>query len=77
MPIINQLKNFFMKKVLLLLAGVALLAAFTTSCNKGCVCKTYAAGILVSSEEVTVADGQTCSDYTSYEESISTGVKCK
>ena len=66
-----------MKKVLLLLAGVALLAVFSTSCNKGCVCKTYAAGVLLSSQEVTVEDGQTCSDYTTYDESISTGMKCE
>ncbi len=66
-----------MKKVLLLLAGVALLAAVSTSCNKGCVCKTYAAGLLLTSQEVEVAEGQTCSDYTNYDEASSTGVKCK
>ena len=66
-----------MKKLLLLLAGVALLAVFSTSCNKGCVCKTYVLGVVGASQEITVEDGQTCSDYSSYDESTKTGLKCK
>jgi hypothetical protein len=53
-----------MKKVLLLLAGVALLAAVSTSCNKGCTCKQKLAGVVINSWEQPVADGAKCSDYS-------------
>ena len=53
-----------MKKVLLLLAGVALLAVFSTSCNKGCVCKQKVAGVVVQTWDQEVADGESCSDFS-------------
>lgn len=53
-----------MKKVLVLLAFVSLLAAVSTSCNKGCTCKVKALGIVVNTYEQVVEDGKTCSDYS-------------
>ena len=39
-----------MKKVFLSLAAIAVVACMA-SCNKVCTCKTYAAGVVVSTEE--------------------------
>ena len=53
-----------MKKVVLALAAVAMVACLA-SCNKNCTCKTYAAGVVVSTAEDVELDGDTykkCSD---------------
>ena len=42
-----------MKKVVLALAAVAVVACFSlTSCNKKCTCKTYVMGVVATTEEV-------------------------
>lgn len=55
-----------MKKVVLALAAVAVVACFSlTSCNKKCTCKTYAAGVVVQTTEDVELDRDTykkCSD---------------
>ena len=47
-----------MKKVLLTLAVIATVACLS-SCNKHCTCKTYAAGVVVSTEEDVELDKDT------------------
>ena len=54
-----------MKKVLCVLAAVAMVAFFSTSCNKKCTCKTYRDGKVV--DTVTDDNPDThykCSEYT-------------
>lgn len=54
-----------MKKIVLALAAVAVVACFSlTSCNKKCECKTYVAGVVASTTEVEVESGKKCKDYT-------------
>ena len=70
-----------MKKVLVLLAAGAFLACFT-SCNKTCTCKTYAAGIVISTDdEVELESGKKCSDLNTYvvdsDGNNKTGIECK
>ena len=53
-----------MKKIVLALAGIATVALFS-SCNKHCTCKTYAAGVVVDTQEDVELDKDTykkCSD---------------
>lgn len=69
-----------MKKLLLVLLAIVLTAAVSTSCNKKCTCKEYAAGVVVATQEDVELDRDTykkCSDLDTYSESISTGLKCK
>jgi len=57
-----------------------MVAAVTTSCNKKCTCKTYAAGVVVTTTEDVELDKDTykkCSDLNTYSEALSTGVKCE
>ena len=54
-----------MKKIVLGLAAIAMVALFTTSCNKKCTCKTYAAGVVVTTTEDVELDKDSykkCSD---------------
>ena len=69
-----------MKKVFLALGVIATVACFT-SCQKTCTCKTYANGVLVSTQEdVEVSDGKKCSDLNAIiieDEAHLTGTKCR
>ena len=74
-------RNKIMKKVLVLLAAGAVLACFT-SCNKPCTCKTYAAGIVVTTDDdVEVESGKKCKDMSHFVTDDNgenkTGVECK
>lgn len=54
-----------MKKIVLALAAIAMVAMFTVSCNKTCTCKTYAAGVVVTTHEDVELDKDSykkCSD---------------
>lgn len=55
-----------MKKVVLALAAVAVVACFSlTSCNKKCTCKTYVLGVVTSTTEDVELDKDSykkCSD---------------
>ena len=69
-----------MKKVLCIVAAGLLLAFFSTSCNKNCVCKTYVTGALTyTSDPFEVENGKKCSDYNSSATLLgtTTEVKCK
>lgn len=69
-----------MKKVLCIVAACLLIAAVSTSCNKKCTCKTYAAGVLISTDDDVELDKdshKSCSDLTNYSSAINTGVKCE
>ena len=53
-----------MKKVVIALAAIAMIACFT-SCNKVCTCKTYAAGVVIATAEDVELDKDSykkCSD---------------
>ncbi len=53
-----------MKKVIVCLAGIAFLASLA-SCNHTCTCKTYAAGVVINTNEDVELDRDTykkCSD---------------
>jgi len=69
-----------MKKVVLALAAIATVAMFA-SCNKHCTCKTYAAGVVVSTEEDVELDKDTyksCSDMNAIViADPKTGVECE
>ena len=69
-----------MKKVLVLLAIVAFVACFT-SCDKECVCRTYAAGIVVDTDDdVDLESGKKCSDLNDIfvdNDGNKNGVECK
>ncbi|MBQ1409324.1 MAG: hypothetical protein IIY87_06165 [Bacteroidales bacterium] len=70
-----------MKKVVLALAAVAVVACFSlTSCNKKCTCKTYAAGVVVQTTEDVELDRDTykkCSDLNTIVVSDpKTGMEC-
>ncbi len=74
-------RNKIMKKVLVLLSAVALVACFT-SCNKTCTCKTYAAGIVITTDDdVELESGKKCSDLNTYvvdsDGNNKTGMECK
>ena len=69
-----------MKKVLCVLAAVAMVAVFSTSCNKKCTCKTYEAGQVIAT--VTVDNPNTnvkCSTYSATADygQGKEGVECK
>lgn len=68
-----------MKKVVLGLAAIATVACMA-SCNKVCTCKTYAAGIVISTEEDIELDKDTyksCDELTLLvTEDPKTGVEC-
>ncbi len=49
-----------MKKIVLAIAVVALAAGFV-SCNKKCTCKTWANGVVISTQEDVEVDGK-CAD---------------
>ena len=67
-----------MKRIIGILALVACVAAFTTSCNKKCTCKTYADGAVLRTYEQEIDKGQKCSDYTNILiEDPKTGLECK
>ena len=69
-----------MKKLFCVIAACLMVAAVTTSCNKKCTCKTYAAGVVVTTTEDVELDKDTykkCSDLNTYSEALSTGVKCE
>lgn len=69
-----------MKKFLIALAAVATVACMV-SCNKTCTCKTYAAGVVVSTQEDIELDKDTykkCSDLNAIALSDpKTGVECE
>ena len=69
-----------MKKVLVLLAIVAFVACFT-SCDKECVCRPYAAGIVVDTDDdVDLESGKKCSDLNAIvvdNDGNKNGVECK
>lgn len=69
-----------MKKVLIALAAVATVACMV-SCNKTCTCKTYAAGVVVSTQEDVELDKDTfkkCSDMnTIIVSDPKTGMECE
>lgn len=69
-----------MKKIVLALAAVAMVACMA-SCNKHCTCKTYAAGVVVNTQEDVELDKDTykkCSDMTVLAiENPKTGVECE
>ena len=72
-----------MKRIIVILALVACVAAFTTSCNKKCTCKTYAAGVVLRTDEVEL-DKDTykkCSDMNTFVTDDNgqnkTGLECK
>ncbi len=69
-----------MKKALCVLAAVAMVAVFATSCNKTCTCETYLNGKVVSSTTMENPDKkQKCSDYTTAITvgNVTEGVVCK
>lgn len=69
-----------MKKVLCILAAVALVAVFSTSCNKKCTCKEYEAGEVVATvTEKNPNKNIKCKDYTDImtDEDGKWGVECK
>lgn len=71
-----------MKKIVLALAAIAMVAMFTVSCNKTCTCKTYAAGIVVhTQEDIEVESGKNCKDmgtiYSDENGNNKTGIECK
>ena len=71
-----------MKKIVLAFAAIAMLAMFTTSCNKKCTCKTYLAGVVMTTtEDVEIESGKKCKDmgtiYSDDEGNNKTGVECK
>ena len=74
------IKLRIMKKVLVLLAIVAFVACFT-SCDKECVCRTYAAGIVVDTDDdVDLESGKKCSDLNAIvvdNDGNKNGVECK
>lgn len=54
-----------MKKIVLALAAIAMVAMFTTSCNKKCTCKTYLNGVVMTTSEDVELDKDSykkCSD---------------
>lgn len=69
-----------MKKIVLALAAVAMVACMA-SCNKHCTCKTYAAGVVVNTQEDVELDKDTykkCSDMTALAiANPKTGVECE
>ncbi len=69
-----------MKKVLCILAAVALVAVFSTSCNKKCTCKGYEAGeVIATATEKNPNKNIKCKDYTdvkTYDDG-KWGVECK
>lgn len=69
-----------MKKVLIALAAVATVACMV-SCNKTCTCKTYAAGVVISTQEDVELDKDTykkCSDLSALATTNpKTGVECE
>ena len=68
-----------MKKVLLALAAIAVVACFS-SCNKHCTCKTYVAGVVTqTAEDVELdKDSKKCSDMTIIAVADpKTGVECE
>ena len=67
-----------MKKVLCILAAGLMIAALSTSCNKKCECKTYAAGVVVTTSEIELDKGEKCADYTALvTEDPKSGIECK
>ncbi len=68
-----------MKKVMLVLSAVALVAC-STSCVKKCTCKTYRDGNVESTMEqpLVKGTGMKCADYSAMvSESPKNGVECK
>lgn len=69
-----------MKKVLCVIAAVAMVAVFATSCKKDCTCKTYmngkeTASITIHADQLE-AQGIKCADMSSAELD-GVGVTCK
>lgn len=67
-----------MKKVLAIVAVVALVGSFA-SCNKKCHCKTYVGGAVSATTEIEPGDNMKCSDYNTIAEvnGIKAGTECK
>ncbi len=69
-----------MKKALCILGAVAIVAFFSTSCNKKCTCKYYEDGEVVSTETFDNPDKNVkCKaySYTVNDEDGKQGVECK
>ncbi|MBR6160382.1 MAG: hypothetical protein IKQ75_00775 [Bacteroidales bacterium] len=67
-----------MKKVLCICAAGLMIAALSTSCNKKCECKAYAAGVVTATTTQEVEKGKKCSDYTILvSEDPKSGIECK
>ena len=71
-----------MKKIVLALAAIAMVALFTTSCNKKCTCKTYAGGLVVyTQEDIEIESGKKCADmgtiFSDENGNNKTGIQCK
>ena len=67
-----------MKKVMAIFGAALLLAGVATSCNKKCECKTYALGVVTTSNVIELDKGEKCADYTAIvTEDPKTGVECK
>ncbi|MBR6048542.1 MAG: hypothetical protein IKP83_00070 [Bacteroidales bacterium] len=65
-----------MKKIVLAIAVIALAAGFV-SCNKKCTCKTYANGVVISTQEDVEVDGK-CADMNNIViANPKTGVECE
>jgi hypothetical protein len=70
-----------MKKMMCVLAAVAMVAAVSTSCNKKCTCTTYAAGVVVKTQDdVELGDKKKCTDLNTFVDMPGvgkTGLECK
>jgi hypothetical protein len=66
-----------MKKIVLAIAVIALAAGFV-SCNKKCTCKTYANGVVISTQEDVEIDEGKCADMNSIViANPKTGLECE
>lgn len=68
-----------MKKALCILAAVAMVAVFSTSCNKGCTCKEYENGKVVSTQTYDKLNKEQCKALSIVVTTSDgkTGVECK
>ncbi len=70
-----------MKKIVCIAAACLLVAGLSTSCNKNCTCKTYAAGVVVTTTENVELDRDSykkCSDMNTVTMILDkkTGIEC-
>lgn len=68
-----------MKKVLCVLAAVAMIAAVSTSCKKGCTCKEYSDGKVVATQTYDNISKENCKALSIVVTTSDgkTGVECK